>query len=118
MQAVLSAVYSSFSADYLHVFARSVFSKALNYSYALEHFGPDIVHRHVGHEPSGDKFDALILNKKDLPHNPLINSGAIMIASLLRPDLGESARFDYMLQMWQRMAGGKKFEYDNKVFLS
>lgn len=59
-----------------------------------------------------------MLNKKDLPHNPLINSGAIMIASLLRPDLGESARFDYILTMWKRMAGDKKFDFDNKVYLS
>lgn len=41
-----------------------------------------------------------------------------MIASLLRPDLGESARFDYILTMWEKMAGNKKFEYDNKVYLS
>lgn len=41
-----------------------------------------------------------------------------MIASLLRPDLNESGRFDYILEMWQKMAGGKKFEYDNKVYLS
>lgn len=75
-------------------------SKPLSYAYALEHFGPEVVHSHVGHEPSGVEFNAIILNKKNLPHNPLINSGAIMIASLLRPDLGESARFDYILNMW------------------
>lgn len=72
----------------------------------------------MGHEPSGVEFNAIILNKKNLPHNPLINSGAIMIASLLRPDLGESARFDYILSMWGRMAGNKQFQYDNKVYLS
>lgn len=93
-------------------------SKPLSYAYALEHFGPETVHKHVGHEPSGVEFNAIILNKKGLPHNPLINSGAIMIASLLRPDLNESGRFDYILNMWSRMAGGKKFEYDNKVYLS
>lgn len=90
----------------------------MNYSFALEHYGPEIVHNHVGHEPSGSKFDALILNQYDLPHNPLINSGAIMITSLLRPDLGESNRFEYILDMWKRMAGGKDFEYNNKIFLS
>ena len=41
-----------------------------------------------------------------------------MIASLLRPDLGESARFEYILNMWKKMAGGRKFDYDNQVFLS
>ena len=41
-----------------------------------------------------------------------------MIASLLRPDLGESDRFDYILNMWGAMAGDKKFNYSNQVFLS
>ena len=71
------------------------------------------MHKHVGQEPSGVEFNALILNKKKLPHNPLINSGAIMISSLLRPDLNESARFEYILEMWKKMAGGKKFGYNN-----
>lgn len=84
----------------------------------LEHYGPEMTHKHVGQEPSGIAFNALQLSNKNLPHNPLINSGAIMIASLLRPDLGESARFEYILKMWERMAGGKKFEYNNQVYLS
>lgn len=41
-----------------------------------------------------------------------------MIASLIRPDLGESARFNYVLEMWQRMSGGKRLEFDNKIYLS
>lgn len=41
-----------------------------------------------------------------------------MIASLLRPDLGESARFKYILNMWKQMAGGKRFDFNNQVFLS
>lgn len=41
-----------------------------------------------------------------------------MIASLLRPDLGESERFDYILNMWQSMSGGKRYEFSNQVYLS
>ena len=41
-----------------------------------------------------------------------------MIASLLRPDLDESARYSYILDRWESMAGGKRIDYDNKVFLS
>lgn len=41
-----------------------------------------------------------------------------MIASLLRPDLDESSRFEYLLEMWKAMAGGKRFDYNNQVFLS
>ena len=88
-------------------------SKPLSYAFALDHYGPEVVHKHVGQEPSGVAFNAVILNNEGLPHNPLINSGAILIASLLRPDLGWSGRFEYILNMWKAMAGGKRFDYDN-----
>lgn len=93
-------------------------NKPLSYAFALEHYGPEIVHKHVGQEPSGVSYNEIMLNKKNLPHNPLINSGSIMISSLLRPDLGESQRFSFILNMWQEMAGGKRFDYNNQVFLS
>lgn len=42
-----------------------------------------------------------------------------MVASLLRPDLvNESGKFSHALETYKRLAGGKKFEYDNKVYLS
>jgi hypothetical protein len=41
-----------------------------------------------------------------------------MISSLLRPELPESKRFAYILKMWKDMAGGKRFDYNNEVFLS
>lgn len=72
----------------------------MSYAFALEHFGTEKVHKHVGHESSGLESNAIALNKKGLPHNPLINAGGIMIASLLRPDLKESSRYEYIIDMW------------------
>lgn len=93
-------------------------SKPISYAIALENEGPEKVHQHVGHEPSGVSFNAITLNPKGLPHNPLINSGAIMIASLIKPELDESGRFSYVQNFWKRLAGGKRITYDNTIFLS
>ena len=87
-------------------------SLPLNYAYVVQDSGPENIHKFVGHEPSGVEKDAIILNKKDLPHNPLINSGGIMIASLIKPELCESKKFEYILNMWERMAGGKRISYN------
>lgn len=85
----------------------------MSYAFAMECTDPDTVHKHVGKEPSGEKFNALVVNEEGLPHNPVINSGAIMIASLLWPEESMlSARFAKVQEMWKRMAGGKKLNYD------
>ena len=60
---------------------------------------------------------AISLNTKDIPHNPLIDAGAIMVCSLIGQDLDESERFTKVTEMWGKLAGGKKVTYDNSVFL-
>lgn len=92
--------------------------KPISYALALEDLGPEKVHNHVGHEPSGISFNAVSLNPKGLPHNPLINSGAIMTCSLIKPEFEESARFSYVQNFWNRLSGGMGVSYDNTIFLS
>ena len=93
-------------------------SKPINYAIALEEFGEDYVHNHVGREPSGKGFNELTLNNDGLPHNPMINAGAIMSCSLIRPDLNISDRFDYVLDIWKRLAGGMDVGFNNSIYLS
>jgi len=93
-------------------------SKPITYAIALEHLGEEKVHRHVGREPSGRNFNERVLNQENLPHNPLINSGAIMTASLARPDLDLPDRWDHIIDTWQRAAGGRRPGFANSVYLS
>ena len=90
----------------------------INYCLALEEHGVDKVHKHVGREPSSNVLNALKLNKEGLPHNPLINSGAIMMCSLIRNHLEADDRFEYVSKMWELLSGGVPLGYANSTYLS
>ena len=94
-------------------------SKPLSYCIARELNNLEKIHKHVGYEPSGQAFNAFTLNRDKLPHNPMINAGAIMIASLIEPDKEPSKRFDLIRSFYQKMTGNiGKIGFDNSVFLS
>lgn len=93
--------------------------KPINYCIALEEHGMNKVHQHIGREPSGIGFNGLVLNHSGLPHNPMINSGAIMSCSLIKPHLDMADRFDYVLDMWHQLSGhNKSVSFNNSVYLS
>merc|ERR550534_1225891 len=54
--------------------------------------------------------------------NPMVNSGAIMSASLLlymvKPELTVSEKFEYVHHFFSRMAGGQNVGFQNSTFLS
>ena len=94
-------------------------SKPLSYCIARELNNLKNVHNHVGYEPSGRSFNAFELNNDKLPHNPLINAGAIMVASLINPDEEPSARFELVNKYYQKLTGNiGRLGFDNSVFLS
>ena len=93
-------------------------SKTVSYCLALDEHGTDAVHQHVGREPSGQSFNELALNPKGLPHNPMVNAGAIMTTSLIRPEADIADRFDQVAATWQRLAGGRRPGFNNAVYLS
>lgn len=93
-------------------------SKPINYCLAHEKFGEEYVHQHVGREPSGQKFNEITLNTKGLPHNPLINAGAIMCCSIINNSKDTADAFETVMDTWKRMGGGKKPGFNNSVYQS
>ncbi len=45
------------------------------------------------------------LNSQQLPHNPLVNAGAIAVCSLILPDKEPAARFEHLKSFLERMSG-------------
>ena len=92
--------------------------KTVSYCLALEEHGEESVHRHVGREPSGSRFNEIIFNDKGLPHNPMINSGAVMTTALIRPDLSPEERLQHIMKTWSRLTGDQKVAFNDAVYLS
>lgn len=92
--------------------------KPILYCMALDEHGTETVHRHVGREPSGVSFNELTLNARGLPHNPMINAGAIMSCALLRKADDVADRFDHVMKTIQRLTGGRRPGFNNSVYLS
>jgi len=93
-------------------------SKPITYGIILENYGEEIVHNFVGKEPSGRNFNELCLNEDNLPHNPLINSGAIMVTSLLEPDKNQAQRFDFSFSYWKKLVANNYLAFNNSIYLS
>ena len=62
--------------DYNTEFCVQSCSKPITYLIGSDMNGSDYIHNFVGREPSGRNFNELCLSNENIPHNPLINSGA------------------------------------------
>ncbi|KAL0977934.1 hypothetical protein UPYG_G00163480 [Umbra pygmaea] len=92
--------------------------KPLEYAVAIHEAGTEKVHSYVGMEPSGLKFNKLYLDEEDKPHNPMVNAGAIVISSLIKPRSNKAEKFDYMMDFINKMAGDEYVGFSNATFQS
>ncbi len=90
-------------------------SKPFTFALALEECGIDATYEHVGTEPSGDAFNSIVLDPvTNVPFNPMVNSGAISMAGLIRDARGDDA-FEAIRTEYSRFAGAE-LGTDSDVF--
>ncbi|XP_023670591.1 glutaminase kidney isoform, mitochondrial-like isoform X1 [Paramormyrops kingsleyae] len=92
--------------------------KPLKYAIAVHDHGTEYVHRFIGKEPSGLRFNKLFLNEDDKPHNPMVNAGAIVCTSLIKQGASNAEKFDYVMNFLQKMAGNEYVGFSNATFQS
>src|SRR6476646_6159572 len=90
-------------------------SKPFVFGMALEDHGEQLVLGHVGVEPSGNAFNAIVVDPhSNRPFNPMVNAGAIVTTALLRGG-DTDARLERLVRRFSRYAG-RELEIDESVY--
>lgn len=99
--------------DWEHEFTIQSICKPFAFLMALEQHGREETLKHVGVEPSGDAFNAIELDAKSTrPFNPMVNAGAISVASLIKGHQGSG-----IVEFVERLsrAAGRSLRIDEAV---
>ncbi|XP_065844238.1 glutaminase liver isoform, mitochondrial-like [Oscarella lobularis] len=92
--------------------------KCLNYAIALDSVSSDVVHKYIGLEQSGKEFNAITLNEEGRPHNPMINSGSLVLCSLLERGRSVSDKLDFVRSQYERLCGGESVGTNSSTYSS
>lgn len=103
-----------FAGDFKYPFTIQSISKTILLILALQIAGYDKVFSKVGFEPTGDAFNSIVKleTKTPRPLNPMINAGAIAVASCLT---GHD-RFEQFLQLTRRLCGRATVQLNEAVY--
>jgi glutaminase len=103
--------------DWQQSFSIQSVSKPFVFGQALDDHGREAVLKKVGVEPTGEAFNAIVLDEaSNRPFNPLVNAGAIATADLIHgKDFAD--RIKRLMMLFGRYTGRELF-IDNAIFLS
>lgn len=97
-----------FTKSRINIFKHQIEPLLKPYTYGITHAAlDDVLHEYVGHEPSGQAFNKIILDNDGRPYNPMINMGAIMTCSLVHHQQPLSHRFNYFLENYKKLTGSR-----------
>ncbi len=91
------------------IFTLQSISKVINFMVACEYHGLQFVLDKVDLEPTGDPFNSIVRlesSKPGKPFNPMINAGAITVASMLPGETAED-RVTYVVDFLNRITGSR-----------
>jgi glutaminase len=91
-------------------------SKPFVFGMALEDRGRDEVLRRVGVEPSGNPFNAIVVDDRNRPFNPMVNAGAIVATGLIEARDDEE-RMERIVEAFSHYAG-RRLPLDETVYKS
>jgi len=103
--------------DWEKEFTLQSICKPFAFQMALEEFGRERTLARVGVEPSGDAFNSIELDPRTMrPFNPMVNAGAIAVASLIKKGSAVAGVRAFVDKM--QMAAGRKLKIDSSVLAS
>ncbi|MGF7056732.1 glutaminase A [Brassicibacter mesophilus] len=106
--------------DYNHKFTLQSISKTISLMLAIMDNGMDYVFNKVGMEPTGDAFNSIIKLETispSKPLNPMINAGAIAVASMIKGK-DNKEKFDRLLNLFKKICDNENLDINTEVYQS
>ncbi|MGM9892538.1 glutaminase A [Limosilactobacillus sp.] len=101
-------------------FAIESVSKVISLLYAIEHLGLTTVNQRVGTRQTGFAFNTILnmeITRETKPLNPFVNSGAIVISSLITEENGQSP-VDQLLAFTRKICHDPQVSLNEEIYQS